>query len=374
MKYKVLGIINCFPSPELGDLTQFRSLASTSFLGRYSYIDFPLSNYLNSNISSIEILCKKHLKSLYTHIGNGRQWLKNTKTGSCSILYDEPNSNSEGYNTDINCILENSSDIDLIHPDFVVFCSPHMVYEYNYNELLEKHIQSGNRISILYGKVKKGLKNGFVGQKKVNIEDGCLKSIENNLGDSDSGNLYLHTIMMDYPMLLSLLEYAQSTSSFFSLDDLITYLLTSSPNIKISAVELNSYFLCMDSLSSHLNNSLKLLNPSDFNALFKDDWPIKTCSYDTAPTKYKDNAQVSNCYVSNGCTIDGIVENSIIGRNVVIEKNAHIKNSIIFSGTHIESGVNLSYVVSDKNAVIKHKKNIIGTPDNPIYIKRGDEI
>lgn len=42
---KVIGFVNLHHSPSLGELTSSRPLASTSFLGRYAFIDFVLSNF-----------------------------------------------------------------------------------------------------------------------------------------------------------------------------------------------------------------------------------------------------------------------------------------------------------------------------------------
>ena len=55
---RVLGIINLHHSTELKQLNVRRSLASTSFLARYCFIDFPLSNFANSDINQVGVLIK----------------------------------------------------------------------------------------------------------------------------------------------------------------------------------------------------------------------------------------------------------------------------------------------------------------------------
>ena len=106
MSTKVVGLVDCFNLPTFGPLTKHRLRASTVFLGRYCYIDFPLSNFRNSGIPSIGILCPGHIRSLSRHVGNGRSWIGNTKIGDFQVLYDEPRISSPGYNTDIACIQE----------------------------------------------------------------------------------------------------------------------------------------------------------------------------------------------------------------------------------------------------------------------------
>ena len=68
MAYKVLGLVDCFNNPSFGPLTQHRGMASTGFLGRYGSIDFPLSNFMNSGVETIGVLCQNHIRSLSRHV------------------------------------------------------------------------------------------------------------------------------------------------------------------------------------------------------------------------------------------------------------------------------------------------------------------
>ena len=57
-----------------------------------------------------------------------------------------------------------------------------------------------------------------------------------------------------------------------------------------------------------------------------------------------------------------------------IEEGAIIKNSIVFTDTHIGRNVRISNAVIDKYAKIREIKDISGTEDDPIYVKQGDRI
>lgn len=374
MSYKVLGLIDCFNLPELSDLTKHRSIASTSFLGRYSFIDFPLSNFMNSQIPNIRILCQRHIRSLTKHVASGRNWVKNTKTGSVSILYDEPNTGKAGYSTDINCLLENRSIIQDLHPDYIVLAAPHMVYEYDYRKLLEYHVKSNARITLLYKKVKQGLSDGYTDQLRIRLsKEGLVKAIDKNLKDIDSGNVYLDSMILDYPLFESLLDYSKSASSFFNINDILAYLINSQ-SMPVDAVEVDSLLLCVDSLSHYLSQSLSLLDNDRFNCLFKDNWPILTASYDTPPSRYKKTADVKNSFLSNGCCIEGSVQNSILGRNVTVSKGAVVKNSILFSGTVVAPNTVIENAITDKGVSVKHIKELKGNEKQPLYVKKGDTI
>lgn len=369
MANKVLGLVDCFYEPELGLMTKHRSVASTTFLSRYAFIDFPLSNFHNSDIPSIGILCKNHIRSLSQHVGNGRSWIGNTKIGDFSVLYDEPNVANPGYNTDVACILENHWYLKSIHPDYVIIASPHFVFEVDYSKLLKEHIASHSRISLLYTHAK-GLKHSFIHDRKITVSPrGKVTHMEVNRGDEDEGDIAIGSMVLDYPMLESLLEYASTTSSFFGLMDTLNYL---SPSVLIRAVKVDGYVRSFDSLPHYLQYSLELLDENVFKSLFQDGWTIHTRTYDTPPTLYLPDAKVENSYVANGAVIEGNVSNSILGRNVRIEKGAIVRNALIGSGSVIAANTHIENAIVDREARVVHISEVVGTMEDPIYISRGD--
>ena len=86
---KVVGLLNLFDSPSLGNLTKTRTLASTSFLGRFTPIDFSLSNFANSGIDEINILIRDNFRSVAKHVGSIKSWVNNTKIGRQNLLLNE---------------------------------------------------------------------------------------------------------------------------------------------------------------------------------------------------------------------------------------------------------------------------------------------
>ena len=49
--------------------------------------------------------------------------------------------------------------------------------------------------------------------------------------------------------------------------------------------------------------------------IFNEIHPIYTKDKDTTPTRYLSNGSVKNCFVADGCIIDGEIENSIKTRS-----------------------------------------------------------
>ena len=77
---------------------------------------------------------------------------------------------------------------------------------------------------------------------------------------------------------------------------------------------------------------------------------------------------------SNGCLIEGTVENSVIGRGCVIKKGAVVKDSVILPGVVIGEDARIEAQVVDKSARIVHAKELIADPEKPGYVRRNDTL
>lgn len=366
---KVIGLVDLHHDISLDFLTENRSIASTQFLGRYCFIDMPLSNFSNSGIKKIGILIKEKPRSLFRHLGLKNPWAFNTKTSGITLLYNEKYANDKVYNTDINNLLENSWYLkDNNRENYVVVAPAHLIMTINYEEVVNKHIESGADITCVYKQNSRG-RVDFLSCSICELDGDKIKSIKTNKGDKDIVSISLSTYVINYDIFISLLEKAHNTSSLFSLKDIIALNVN---NLNIFGYRFDGLVQCYDSLSSYLKNSLNLLDYSNYTSIFKSDWPIYTRTYDTPPVIYGKESNIKNCFIANGSQIDGIVENSIIGRGCIIEKGAIVKNSILLANSKVCCNVKLNNVVVDKQAIIKYTNELVGTLENPIGIRQED--
>ncbi len=366
---KAIGILNLHDSNNLGLLNTTRSVASTSFLGRYAFMDFMLSNFSDSGIDEMAVLIKEHTRSIIQHVARGGEWTKNSKLGGLTFLYDEPNASNTGYSTDINNLKENTWFLKQNKGDVVVLAPADIIYRIDFRPLIEDHVKNNHRISVIVQKINNG-KEAFIQEDIAHVDtNGFLRDLYPNRGEEDKITVSLRTYIIDKEVLYGLLRYATKTSSFFSLRDTIRKLAKDMP---IYTYEHEGYVRCFDSLSHYLEYSLELLDRNVFNQLFDKDWSLYTKTYDTPPAKYLEHAEVKNSFIANGSIINGKVEHSIIGRDVVIDEGVEVKNSVIFSGTHISHGCKIDGLVCDKDAEIVNSAEIIGSIKDPQFIKRGD--
>ena len=67
--------------------------------------------------------------------------------------------------------------------------------------------------------------------------------------------------------------------------------------------------------------------------------------------------------IALGCEIEGTVENSILGSNVVVEKGAVVKDAVVLANSVIKAGACVSYSIIDENVTVG-KGAVVGVDKN----------
>ena len=57
-----------------------------------------------------------------------------------------------------------------------------------------------------------------------------------------------------------------------------------------------------------------------------------------------------------------------------MEEGADVENSIIMNDTVIGKDAEIKYAILDKNVTVHPGARLVGTPSNPIIIKRGETV
>ncbi|NBK97958.1 MAG: glucose-1-phosphate adenylyltransferase subunit GlgD [Erysipelotrichia bacterium] len=351
-------------------LEDYRSIGAFSFLGRYRVIDFPISNMTNSGIDNIQLYVKRFPRSIIDHVGTGRHYNINSKRGKLSILFGEESA-SNFYRHDIASFHNNRLAIEAMPQKYVVVASNYMLYSIDYNDVIEQHMQTGADITMIYKNVDTA-KDEFINCDSLNLnkQKGVL-SIESNRGNYKSRNISLESYVMSKEIFLAMIDQAVNTSSLYWMRDILN---DSCKFLDVRGYQYKGYLAAIDSFASYYKTNMELINPAERKKLFKEDWPIYTKTSDSAPTHYFSTGSATGSLVSNGCCVEGRIENSVIGRGCYIKKGAVVKNCVLSPGTIVGEDVSLDYVVVDKKVVISQVKEVKGTAEKPAYVKRNDRI
>ena len=153
-------------------------------------------------------------------------------------------------------------------------------------------------------------------------------------------------------------------------DILLDYVAKNFHKLNVYAYEIKSYNRTINSVQEYYDFNKDLLNPDKLRELFLSGTDILTRVQDSVPTMYGDGAIVKNSILGDGCEINGIVEDSILFRDVVVEEGAVIKNSIIMPNCVVKKSAYLDYVISDKAATIGEKIELKGTENCQVIVEK----
>lgn len=352
-------------------LENHRSAAAFSFLGRYRAVDFPISNMSNSGINHIQIYVRRKPHALSEHISSGRHYNINSKRGSVQLLFAKNHAERDIYNTDISAYMENLETILRANAEYVVIAADNKIFVADFRELLDRHIESGADITLLYHSVDNA-KEYFLNCNTLNLnrQKGVL-SLDRNQGNTQKKNIFMDTYIMKKTLFLDLLYKAKKLSSIYSLPDVINHLCGV---LDVRGISHRGYFASLTDFKSYYNANLALIDYKTAASLFNTEWPIYTRTNDSCPTQYFETSAVTQSVVSNGCLIEGTIENSVIGRGCVIKKGAVVRNCVLLPEVVIGENVHAENLVVDKLARLIRVKEIIAPEEEPAYINRGDTI
>lgn len=352
-------------------LETYRSIPAFSFLGRYRVVDFPISNMSNSGIDRIQVYIRRKPCSLVEHIGTGRHYNINSKSGYLQMVFADSQEDKDYYNTDIKAYAENLDRMVKASNTHVVIAPGYMVYTQDFDDLLKQHDESGADVTLLYHKVDNA-KEAFLSCDFLNLnKQKGVESIERNNGTTKNRNIFMDTYVMRKEIFLDLVQAAQKASSMYTMKHIINDMCG---ELDIRGVAHKGFFAPIDNLKSYYDANLSLLDQKNVKSLFSEEWPIYTRTSDSCPTQYYETADVKSSFISNGCRIEGMVENSVIGRGCVIKPGAVVKNCVVLADTVIGNDVHIEGQVVDRLAKVTRMKEIIAEPEKPGYVKRNDMV
>ena len=142
--------------------------------------------------------------------------------------------------------------------------------------------------------------------------------------------------------------------------------------LSINVYDFPGLVMFNDSVEEYFSNSLSLLDEKTRHDLFYYNHPVYTKVRDRVPSYYGEDANLDNCIVADGCMLEGQVTDSVLFRNVTVAPGAKIDNCVIMNDTVVGEDAQLKYVILDKDVVVRPGARLMGTPSNPIIIKRGE--
>jgi len=365
----LLGVILAGGAGErLKPLTAVRAKPAVPFGGKYRIIDFVLNSMINSGIQNINLLVQTLSQPLINHVSTmwpsapvynffvqcipaqkrmGEQWYKSTADAmyqNLNIFRDNPFFKRVAIFSGDHIFKMDASKIDAFHQEKSA--------DFTISAMAIKK-EDASRFGIIevdeYGRVI-GFEEKPKNPKELPGRPGyCLTSMGNYIAD--------------IPALVEIVseDAGKEASSHDFGKDVIPYMLTK--GLRMYAYDFTTnlvpgeehvYWRDVGTIKSYWEANMDLVSIEPELNLYNRLWPVKTSSDFTPPAKLvMKQSLIDNAIISGGCIVtQAEISNSVLSQSVRVEKNALVRESVVFADVTVCEGAKLQKTIIDKNVVI----------------------
>jgi len=336
----------------LKTLTQDIAKPAVPFAGKYRIIDFALSNCKNSNINTVGILTQYQPHVLQNYIGNGYHWDLDRKEGGLSILPPfQCQDRARWYEGTANAVFHNRKYIEEQNPEHILIISGDHIYKMDYNEMLEKHIQTNAEVTISVVNVPWSEANRF--GIVTSDKDGRIIEFEEKPDHPKSNQASMGIYIFKRRALQVFLEQEDNETAPLDFGkDIIPNMIETSMNV--FAFQFKGYWRDVGTIKSYWQSNMDLLSEEKNLFLRDTNWNVYTKEQNYPPLFLSEMGSIVSSLVSEGCNIAGKVHNSVLSCGVRVGKNSVIKDCVILPNTIIGDHVYIERAVIGSNITIKN--------------------
>ena len=343
-------------------LTGEMAKPAVPFGGKYRIIDFPLSNCTNSGIDTVGVLTQYRPLELNSYIGSGQPWDLDGSTGGVHIL--PPYMGSKGgtwYKGTANAIYQNMGFIDLYDPDYVVVLSGDHIYKMNYAKMVARHKAAGAACTISVMEVPWDEASRF-GIMSVDEND-IITEFAEKPKEPKSNLASMGIYVFSWKVLRKYLteDEADPNSENDFGKNVIPAMLAN--HEVMAAYRFSGYWKDVGTLESLWDANMDMLSPDSGLDLLDESWPIYARSVNVPAAYLGPTAQICHSAFNRGSIIDGVVENSVLSPNVVVEEGARVSYSVLLPGVKVAKDAVVEYAIVGENCTIAASCHVGGTPE-----------
>ena len=377
MAISAAGIIfSSLNNNTLSRLTSDRTVAAIPFACRYRLVDFALSNLVNANISNINIVSNYNYRSLQEHIGSGKDWDLARREGGINFIspfQTARNAQAKMFSNHMEALKSMKVEyIDQFKEDYVVLMDADNVLNIDLSDVLASHEKTGAQITFVTKQVGKDYSSKHPRMMISSVAGRVTQIAMSDRFDEDHPELSIGIFVLTTTYLRKILENAEA----YNHTSLTQVMLKECKSANYRVYNYNDFVASVSSFLDYYKYSMQLVEGCEArdSLLGKKESPVFTRVHNSAPTMYKSSAHIENSMIADECVIDGTVKNSIIFRDVIIEKGAVVENSVLFHGTRVCKNAHLNCIVTDKDVVVTEGVCLSGNDNMPFYIQKGRKV
>lgn len=368
----VMGIIFTNDA-SLGDLTDKRTMASLPFGGRYRQVDFGLSNLSCAGVRHVGIISRFNFQSLMNHIGDGEEWGLELGEGGLEFLTPYATSSTHTYRGKLESL---NSAMDFLEygndNDYVIMIDSATLSNIDLNKVLASHIASGKDVTVV---TKDGIANG---KKQLDLAlkldaQGEVTDIVVDFAAPEGYVASMDIFVLSKQWLMDQVKQNIAHNRFHMDRDLVLGGWQQG-KVSIHVYPFDGVAMFNESIEEYFANNLALIDRNVRQNLFNGSHPVFTKVRDRVPSYYGEDCHIDDCIVADGCMLEGNACKSVLFRQVTIGAGSTVEQCMIMNDTVVGENCELKCVILDKDVVVRPGSKLVGTPKNPIIIKRGEVV
>lgn len=336
----------------LHDLTNKVAKPAVSYGGKYRIVDFPLSNCANSDIDIVGVLTQYESVLLNSYVAAGGRWGLDAKDSGVFVLppREKADADLDVYRGTADAISQNIDFVDSYSPEYVLILSGDHIYKMNYDKMLQEHKanHADATIAVIEVPMKEASRFGIMNT------DGNGRIVEfeekpaNPKSNLASMGIYIFNWKLLREMLLADMVDENSKHDFGK--DIIPTMLNNGKSL--FAYKFQGYWKDVGTIDSLWEANMDLLDENCELDMSDPSWKIYTEDITTLPHYVSADAVVKNSYITQGCTIKGEVQGSVLFTSVKVGQNAKVIDSVLMPGAVVEDGAVVNRVLVADGVVI----------------------
>lgn len=384
-------------------LTASRSKPAVPIAGKYRLVDIPISNCLNAGISKMFVLTQFNSASLNRHIKNTYHFSAFSSAFVDILAAEQTPDNPTWFQGTADAVRQSLRHIEPFPSDYVLILSGDQLYQMDFNEMLQNHIDRKADLSIAtipvadreaseFGIMKKdenGVITSFVEKPKKDVLPEWVSDTGAEM--KAQGRNYLASMgiyIFNRKLLFDLLNNEYKDATDFGKE----IIPQSIDKYNVASYQYDGYWTDIGNIYSFFEANLGLTQDiPDFN-LFDNNRAIYTRARMLPPAKIS-GTTLEKTIIAEGCIINASrVENSVIGIRTRIGNGTTIVSSYLMGSDfyetledmlqHVERGIPklgigercyIKNAIIDKNCRIGDDVRINGGPhlentDHSLYV------
>jgi len=347
----------------LAPLTAERSKPAVPFAGRYRIVDFVLSNLVNSEIRGIYLLVQYKSQSLIEHVHKAWGQTLSFSGQFITVVPPQMREGPEWFQGTSDAVFQNINLIKSHAPEMVAVFGADHIYRMDVRQMIDFHRQNNADVSVAAIPVplQDVCAYGIIDADGAGRIQAFLEKPDSAPAMSDDpthaygsmGNYLFKTEVL----LTALCEAHQRGEYDFArhiLPRLIkshrvfAYNFADNRIAGVAGYEEQAYWRDVGTIDAYFAANRDTLGEQPRFKLFNPQWVINSSNYQ-GPSARILSAQIENSAIGPGSLIRGArIRNSILRREVIVEKDVEIDDCIIMDHALIRSGSRLRRVIVDR--------------------------